>query len=354
VSVPFDLTCWYLNARRIAEITGFVPVSPPGSGDDQSARTVQLMQLKNAVVAWMKANSPGPLEVLLAEGTLAPGIVFTHHSNFFFSGLSKVDEARRKGKSVKQATAYSKLGEWQSGGRLEFEFNDEHLTSASSWHELSGQQRKIVLGVVTDIQSKTIKCAPYVIANVVNPSSCTPGDGGSWHNHLEVHVSQIDSFAKAQSIRGRRTRTSLGPLKDVPEAEIKTAFAEIINEPVVPKDWGGETSDLFSSRVVLGGQRISTAFLLKGPAKFHPMTPADLGKNGDQIGRLFDEPADLLILQHCHEVTPAVRKQMRAYAQQMGNPRRFCIIDGYDTLGILRAYGKCGFRVDETARSTGS
>jgi hypothetical protein len=354
MSVPFDMTCWYLNARRIAEITGFILVSPPGSGDNQLARTAQLIQLKNAVLAWMKANDPRSLEVLLAEGVLAPGTVFTHHSNFFFSGLSKVDESRRKGKPVKQATAYSKLDDWQSGGRLEFELNDEHLTSASSWHELSGQQRKIVLGVVTDIQSKTIKCAPYVIANVVDTSSQIFGDAGLWHNFLEVHVPQIDSFAKAESIQDRRTKVSLTPLKDVPEAAIKMAFAEIINEPVVPKDWGGETSDLFSSSVVLGGQRISTAFLLKGPAKFHPMTPADLGKNGDQIGRLFDEPAELLILQHCHEVTTAVRKQMRAYAQQMGNPRRFCIIDGYDTLRILKAYGKCGFKVDEAARSTAS
>jgi hypothetical protein len=105
---------------------------------------------------------------------------------------------------------------------------------------------------------------------------------------------------------------------------------------------------------VLDGKRISTAFLFKGPAKFHPMIPADLGKNGDQIGRLFSEPADLLILQHCHEVTPAVRKQMRAYAQQMGNPRRFCILDGYDTLRILKAYGKCGFSVEGTVTSVTS
>ena len=71
-------------------------------------------------------------------------------------------------------------------------------------------------------------------------------------------------------------------------------------------------------------------------------------KNGDQIGRLFDEPADLLVLQHCHEVTSAVRKQMRAYAQQMGNPRRFCIIDGYDTVRMLRAYNKCGLALDDS------
>jgi hypothetical protein len=31
---------------------------------------------------------------------------------------------------------------------------------------------------------------------------------------------------------------------------------------------------------------------------------------------------------------------MRAYAQQISNPRLFCLIDGYDTLRILRAYKK--------------
>lgn len=355
MSIPFDLTCWYLNARRIAEITGVIPIAPSASTDPHSARTAQLIQLKNAVVAWMKSSNPTPLEVLLAEGKLAPGSIFTHHSNFFFSGLSKVAEARRKGKPVKQpATAYSKLDEWRSGGRLTFEFHDEHLTSDSSWHELTGQQRKFVLGVVTDIPGVSIKCVPYAIANIVNPHSSMSGDGGPWYNHLEVHVSQIDSFEKAQTVQDRFTKASLQPLKKVSEAHIKTAFAEIINEPMVPKDWGGEVSDLFSSRVVLDGKRMSTAFLFKGPAKFHPMTPADLGKRGDQIGRLFSEPADLLVLQHCHEVTVAVRRQMRAYAQQMGNPRRFCIIDGYDTLRILKAYRKCGFAVDDAARSATS
>jgi hypothetical protein len=347
VPVLFDLTCWYLNARRIAEITGFTPVIPPGASDPQSARTAQLIQLKNAVVAWMKVNNTPPLEVLLAKGMLAPGAIFTHHSNFFFSGLSKADDARRKGKPVKLATAYSKL----ENGPLEFEFHDEHLTSQSAWHQLSGQQRKLVLGVVTDVQGGTIKCTPYVIANIVNPHSRVQGDGGPWYNHLEIHAPQIDSFDKVQSNQDRLTKASLNLLKDVPEEDIKVAFAEIVNEPMVPKDWGGESSDLFSSRVVLDGKRISTAFLLKGPAKFHRMTAADLGKNGDQIGRLFDEPAELLVLQHCHEVTNAVRKQMRAYAQQMGNPRRFCIIDGYDTLRILKAYGKCGLAAMSKAES---
>jgi hypothetical protein len=85
------------------------------------------------------------------------------------------------------------------------------------------------------------------------------------------------------------------------------------------------------------GRRIATALMFKGPAKFAPLTPAGLGKNGDQIDRLFSEPADLLLLQHCHEIKTALRGQMRAYAQEIGKLKLFCLIDGYDTMRLLRA-----------------
>jgi len=87
---------------------------------------------------------------------------------------------------------------------------------------------------------------------------------------------------------------------------------------------------------------MSTAFLLKGPSKFFPMKMVHLGKNGDQIERLFSEPADLLVLQNCHEVTNPVRATMRAYACRIYDLRYFTIIDGADTVRLLKAYGKCG------------
>ena len=121
------------------------------------------------------------------------------------------------------------------------------------------------------------------------------------------------------------------------------AFAEILDERNVEKDWGGEKSDLFSTNVRVEGRRISTAFLFKGPACFRPMTLKSLGKNGDQIVRLYSEPADLLVLQHCHSIVSAVRDTMRAYANQIGKPRAFMLINGYETYRILKAYGKCGF-----------
>lgn len=69
------------------------------------------------------------------------------------------------------------------------------------------------------------------------------------------------------------------------------------------------------------------------------MAIADLGKNGDQIDRLANTAADLLVVQHCHEVLAPVVNMLRTYAVQPGYERRYMIIDGYDTLRILRHFG---------------
>ena len=72
------------------------------------------------------------------------------------------------------------------------------------------------------------------------------------------------------------------------------------------------------------------------------MTFAHLGKNGDQIVRMFALPANIFILQHCNRVTPAVRTTMQRFAVWPGSPSRYCVIDGEDTFRLLAAYGKCG------------
>jgi hypothetical protein len=342
VSVPFDLTCWYINARRVIELAGAPLLGATGFSSDNLQHLRELGALKDAVVAWIKSNAPETLGKMLVEGTLSEGSVFTHNSNFFFKGLSAVASAQLDGKAAKALpTAYSKLDEWLEGGRIEFEFDPVHLTSNSSWSELTGQKRMFVLGVVTSIKGPKISTKPYVIANVVENRRDIFA-AGRWMNYLEVHVDRLDSFERVRDYRPRLTKKSLEKLSAIPEAHVKEAFAEIIGEPVVPKDWGGEKSDLFSTFAAFAGTRISAAFAFKGPSKFKPMTMAELGKNGDQISRLFEEPAELLVLQHCHEITPDVRKTMRAFANQMGNPRMYCVIDGYDTIRVLEAYSKCG------------
>lgn len=164
-----------------------------------------------------------------------------------------------------------------------------------------------------------------------------------------VHVTDIDAFKKCSSEYDKPV-PSLNVLRDIPEKTIKHSFAKIMGEVNIPKDWGGEKSDLFVPNLKVQDKYIPAAFLFKGPSKFRVMKITDLGKPGDQIDRLFMEPAELMVLQHCHSVSPPVRNMMKAYAGQINNLKRYCIIDGYDTVRILKAYGMLGSQLKKSTK----
>ncbi len=47
------------------------------------------------------------------------------------------------------------------------------------------------------------------------------------------------------------------------------------------------------------------------------------------------------MVQHCHEIGTDVRATLRAFANALGPVRRrYCLIDGSDSLRLLTAYGK--------------
>jgi len=310
--LDYDLTCWYLNQHRVIELVGAESVSPQlrraGPFGTESI-------LKDALTAWMRSAKPPTLGQLLVSDTLKSNSLFTIYTNFYCRGLPKVREALSKGKQpVPPAGAYAKLDDLRPGWRVSFRFHHEHLTSNSSWSELAGPRQLFILGAATAISEQTIEAIPWVIAYLIPNffDHTATAISSRWNSRLEVFLDSIDSFGRVREIRPTRTKKELAQLRDVPERDVKQAFAEIIGEPTVPKDWGGERSDLFTSRVVLDGERISTAFAFKGPAQFKPLTMAGLGKKGDQIDRLFTEPADLLVLQHCHEITPPVLGAIRA------------------------------------------
>jgi hypothetical protein len=70
------------------------------------------------------------------------------------------------------------------------------------------------------------------------------------------------------------------------------------------------------------------------------MTIAMLGKNGDQLQRLASSPAEVLVVQHCHEIRPEVISMLQSLASDMRNIRRFMVIDGYDTHALMHASGQ--------------
>ena len=71
------------------------------------------------------------------------------------------------------------------------------------------------------------------------------------------------------------------------------------------------------------------------------MTLEMCGKRADQIYRLSKTSAEILIVQHSHQIGDAVRATLRALSiQPGGKSRKYCLIDGMSTYRILKAYGR--------------
>jgi hypothetical protein len=160
----------------------------------------------------------------------------------------------------------------------------------------------------------------------------------SWSALVRVHPAQIDAFAKLseESV----SEADLQVLLQISEDDVKHSIADIIGEPFVPKDWAGEKSDLPTNHLTIDGQPCSAAFIFKGPSLPREMHPGDMGKRGDQLVRVFDEPVDLVVIQNCNKIATNVVRIAESLAMNVCRPRRYCIIDGADTVRILKAYHK--------------
>jgi hypothetical protein len=110
------------------------------------------------------------------------------------------------------------------------------------------------------------------------------------------------------------------------------------------KDWGGETSDLWTTKVRHKGRRVACAFAFKGPGTKGALVPGKLGKNGDQIQRLFQEDADIYLVQYVGQIAPSVMVNMAPFAQSksLSTGRKICygVVDGNDSARLIDAYPK--------------
>lgn len=151
-------------------------------------------------------------------------------------------------------------------------------------------------------------------------------------------VEELEQFRRVKKIK-RATA------KAVPMAEkkFKKGVQKLLGETGKFQDWGGESNDLLTTRAKLDGKRVAAAFAFKGKGKKGILTPAKMGKNGDQIARLFKSPATLYVLQYWDQVGEAVYEQMQTYAtvrsvNGVGEKIYYVVIDGTDSARILRAY----------------
>ena len=157
----------------------------------------------------------------------------------------------------------------------------------------------------------------------------------------ELFIEDIDSFAKARDINPRQIKRLL-PLK-LSADQIQTFLREILKEDFRRPDSGGEVSEALTVHLKVGGDRMKAAFLLKGSGTQGKLTINKCGKNGAQIEKLVQAPADLYIIQHVDGIDDRAIKKLNGKIELLnsqGKKCRMCIVDGTDTARILLAYGK--------------
>lgn len=223
--------------------------------------------------------------------------------------------------------------------RAELHYSTSHITSDTTKAQLHGGAEVSIIGVQHRSSRDVHVFHPLVIgAPWLETEDPTWAGKIEWFSH-DFYEHFIEDFDEFKKVRDTNKPSDISIMKEISEAAFKECLADILGDEV-SQDWGGETSDHYSSHLHLNGRRTTGAFLLKGRAKFTPMTLNHLGKNNDQIVRMATEPAEVLVIQHCHEITSAVRATLRAFAVQPSRPRRYCLIDGRDSLWLLQAYGK--------------
>lgn len=155
------------------------------------------------------------------------------------------------------------------------------------------------------------------------------------HAARHLTVDDIDNFSDVKSA---------GSCADVKMAEVlfKNGVAKLLGERGSFKDWGGESRDLSSTKMKINGKRHIAAFAFKGPGRSGRLTPAKMGKNGDQIQRLVKCPAEVFMVQYWSQIDDSVLEQLKDLVTLKSywedKKMWYGIIDGNDSARLIAAY----------------
>jgi len=219
------------------------------------------------------------------------------------------------------------IGRTKVDGRLAFikdDFYSQH--KAKILHLVTDKRARERFGSSTSKEKVTVISVPVARKSI---------------DVKQLTVDDIDSFQQVKSVK-LAPDTKAAPIL---EENFQKGLQKILGEQGEFTDWGGEGDDLFSTRLLLNGKRTAVAFGLKGRGTKGKLTPKKLGRQGDQIQRLFRAPADVFLIQYWDQIQESVVEQMRliAIARSSLDGRRiyYGVIDGQDTLRILEAYREC-------------
>ncbi|TGL87398.1 hypothetical protein EHQ68_12710 [Leptospira congkakensis] len=284
----------------------------------------------------IQRNEVPVLEKLIITNALNIDSLFYSDYTFTFKNLKKVNSYDKPF----QKTFYLELPQYNI--KIEGEYNTAHYTCNTAFTNLSKKYKCFLYGKIESFNEtkRILKIRPIVFAEKLIKFQNDKDNHPFRAYIVEKNRLNIEDFDEFKKVKKFNKKVDFSVLASIPEKEIKRMFAEIIHENNIPKDWGGETSDLYTYNLHLGKKRIRAAFAFKGPAKNKVLEPKDLGKNGDQIVRLFHETADVYILQHCNYIKGTVETTMDAFSTQHLRSRKYVIINGEDTYRLLKSYNK--------------
>lgn len=158
----------------------------------------------------------------------------------------------------------------------------------------------------------------------------------------KVRMVRVEDIGEFKKVCGIKEISPLTPDR-LSENDFKNGLVKLLSLRTAPKDWGGEINDIFAATILVGKKKMRGAFALKGPAKKGPLSPAMMGKNGDQIQRLFRSPADLFVVQYEGEVQQSVHEQMETFARArsaLGADVHYAVFDDFSSKRLRIAYPK--------------
>ena len=329
------LTAFYLSRDRVLGLlnTQRLPAHVVAVLEGQDVQMSAAI-LSNAVGSYLlhaiAAGRVKTLPQLAFEGCMREGTPFIYNGHVTGKGFADANKSAA-------LSLTEKLDEPLAGKKLVFEFSKNGLVNDTAYTRMSGSTRLFAFGYIAGYDETTIRAVPYVVGDLVASCNAMPSP---FMTTLELRPEEIQQFAGMDGA-WFPSEAEFKRMRMVPEQTVKELICRLLGEHSVPSDWGGEESDVLSANLVVDGRRHVGAFLLKGPARFHSMKPTDLGKNGDQLYRLFNIPAQIYVVQHCHTIGAAVRKQAEAFAfaRSFVAPCRIVFMDGLTTARLLRAQG---------------
>ncbi len=257
-----------------------------------------------------------------------------------FEAVYKGQKPGKTVKEISEITGLKKMRVLQEGTKLA----DNHIVGKE---KINGEtiylkdrfyntNKNKVLAIISNPEKK--KNYPTKQEPAGSTKSITIRIKGKTPSFLQITIDEIDSFSKVKSIARPDRKIKLDR---VPEPKIKKFLQEILGDTHVHTDWGGETNDFYTNKLRFRGIRKVAAFALKGKGTSGPLTPKKMGKNGDQISRLFVAPAQFFFVVYHSKVSESIDTQMEAAAlskAMSGKKIYFCIIDGDDLNRLYQAY----------------